>query len=41
MKNHKMNPKRLLGLTRAWSAYIRMLVHAIIQRQSKISGLVE
>lgn len=41
MMNNNIDPKRILGLTRAWSAYIRMLVHAIIQRQSKISGLVE
>lgn len=41
MVNNNINPKRILGLARAWSAYIRVLVQAIILRQSKISGLVE
>ncbi len=35
-KNDSVQSRRLIGLARAWSAYIRMLAAAIITRQTRI-----
>ena len=34
----RMTPSRVIGLARAWGAYIRMLAAAIITRQAKIAS---
>ena len=41
MKANKNDTENTVGLIRAWGAYIRMLVNAIVQRQTRISGMVK
>lgn len=37
----KNDTKKVIGLARAWGAYIRMLVQSIVERQIRISGMVK
>jgi len=39
-EQNNLNLKKALGLTRAWGAYIKTLVAAIIIRQSKIDETI-
>jgi len=39
-KEGKLDSKKVVGMARAWGAYIRMLAVAVIAKQTRIIGLL-